>query len=60
MTDTTISFRVSDEFVEYLDDLADRYDTTRSEVARHLLDNGTRAHKYYSEFSICPQTEDGR
>lgn len=57
MTDTTISVRVDDDLVEYLDGLADQYDTTRSEVARHLLDNGTRAHKYYPEFNIDPRTQ---
>lgn len=60
MTDTTISVRVDDDLLEYLDGLADRYDTTRSEVARHLLDNGTRAHKYYPEFEIDPHAQDGR
>ena len=60
MTDTTISVRVDEELVEYLDSLADRYDTTRSEVARNLLDNGSRAHKYYPEFNIDPHTQDGR
>ena len=60
MTDATISVRVDEELVEYLDTLADRYDTTRSDVARNLLDNGSRAHKYYPEFNIDPHAQDGR
>lgn len=54
MTNTTISVRVDDDLADYLDELADQYDTTRSDVARHLLDNGSRAHKYYPEFEIDP------
>ena len=54
MTDTTISIRVDDDLADYIDRLADRYDTTRSDVARHLLDTGSRAHKYYPEFEIDP------
>ena len=60
MTDTTISFRVDDDLADHLDELADRYDTTRSDIARHLLDNGTRAHKYYPEFNINPHAQNDR
>ena len=52
MTDATISVRVDPSLLDYIDQLADQHDTTRSEVARHLLDNGSRAHKYYPEFSL--------
>lgn len=52
MTDATISVRVDDDLADYLDQLAEQHDTTRSEVARQLLDNGSRAHKYYPEFEI--------
>ena len=52
MTDSTVSARVDDDLLDYIDELADRHDTSRSEVVRHLLSNGTRAHKYYSEFEI--------
>jgi len=55
MSDTVVSVRVDDDLLEYIDGLADQHGTTRSEVARHLLDNGTRAHKYYPEFEIDPQ-----
>lgn len=52
MTDTTISVRVDDDLLNHIDHLAEQHDTTRSEVARHLLDNGSRARKYYPEFEI--------
>ena len=52
MTDATISVRVDDDLLRYVDRLADEHGTTRSEVARHLLDNGSRAHKYYPEFEL--------
>lgn len=52
--DSTLSFRVDDDLIDYIDALADEYDTTRSEIARHLLDNGSRAHKYYPGFDVDP------
>jgi len=52
MTNSTISVRVDDELLEHVDQLAEQHNTTRSEVARHLLDNGARAQKYYSEFEL--------
>mgnify|MGYP006280646529 FL=1 len=54
MTYTTLSFRVDEDMIETLDRVAEKHDSTRSEVARHALDNGLRAHKYYPEFSINP------
>lgn len=52
MTDETISVRVDASLLSYIDQLAGQHDATRSDVARQLLDNGSRAHKYYPEFEI--------
>ena len=57
MTDETLSFRVDKETIEFLDRMAEKYDYSRSELARHLLENGTRAHKYYEEFSVVPDDQ---
>jgi len=55
MTEPTLSFRVDEETIAFLDRMAEKYDYSRSELARHLLENGTRAHKYYEEFSVAPE-----
>jgi len=50
----TLSVKVDPERKETIQDIAEEYDATQSEVLRHLLDNGIRAHKYYDGFEIRP------
>jgi predicted transcriptional regulator len=50
----THAVRLPDSLSDKVEELANEHDTTESEVMRHLLDNGLRAHKYYDGFEIDP------
>ncbi len=56
MTDPTLSFRVDHDTSQYIEQLADEHDATKSDISRALIIAGYRAAKYYPEhFAI----EDG-
>ena len=53
MTDTH-AVRLKEEIGDEIDRLAQKHNTTKSDVLRELVENGLRAHKYYEEFEIQP------
>jgi hypothetical protein len=52
----TVTVKVPDDWVNSLDSLAEKHDSSRAAVLRSAIDDGLRAHKYYpDEFGINPE-----
>jgi predicted transcriptional regulator len=57
MTDEPVATRVSESSAARIKELAEKHDVSTATIARHAIDQGLRAHKYYEEFEIAPQSE---
>jgi predicted transcriptional regulator len=57
MTKKSVATRISESNKDRIEELAEQCDMSESEVLRHAIDQGLRAHKYYEEFVILPESE---
>lgn len=55
MTKKSVATRISEGNKDRIEELAEQCDMSESEVLRHAIDQGLRAHKYYEEFEIRPE-----
>jgi predicted DNA-binding protein len=56
MTKEPVATRISESNKDRIEELAERGDCSEAEILRHAIDQGLRAHKFYEEFVILPDS----